>query len=364
MMVLFIRTAFMANTECSNTSNFKESQRAYTFLSYGMNISNCQFHRITSFKGDGGVLYSKILNGEFIVIEKCIFDNCSADGDGGALFIDNRDSCIELKKLCAGKCYTKKYGSGQFCFCSNRYPKKCELWDSSFVICGVPEREVFSTVVFEYCLFYGASLNISKSHSSVGSIMHFLSIVRIVIGLSTFVNTVSCGSSCFQDSSGSDNHMIQECNIVNNTSNSSVLFINSCSCILLRSCIFSLNNGCLFGLVNSFVTANDTFVDHKTKIVSLSQDSSFNDVNISYKRAPTLVLDHFMTSFCYWKIDSHMNSSTEAVSRISFLSQDSFAILAFGIAIIVLVLFIKKSVNYRSLEFDLQLSKNVLVEFG
>jgi len=77
-----------------------------------LNISNCHFHRIHHFFGEGGVIYIAYTVNSYI--NECVFSNCSVSKNGGAIFYDSYCGLYSHIKVCSFLCHANR---GQFiCF--------------------------------------------------------------------------------------------------------------------------------------------------------------------------------------------------------------------------------------------------------
>ena len=151
-----------------------EINKNFRFITITTNfqINDCFFKRITSFDGDGGIIFcfDSLIN---MSIFNSIFNNCSCNGNGGAIYFDCSTvfgSCSELNKVCAYQCYTNNDNYGQFGYIrsynlNNNTNILVSISKSNSIIAGYASFSIWYG--FQNLISYNSSNNFNKWYSGI-----------------------------------------------------------------------------------------------------------------------------------------------------------------------------------------------------
>jgi len=172
-----------------------------------------------SHNNSGGIIFCDNLTNVSVVVEDCVFCQCSISGGmGGAIFFDCPSGDFVLNKVCAGYCYTRRGGSFQFAYitCGNEninYAAYLSIYKCS------PEAQSRY-----HCIGFCNGNQTMKSLNVTSCIVHLFSATyhwnpsALLFDYSTIHNTFAEGFVCLYFAGGDENNMSHS-NIVNNSQN-------------------------------------------------------------------------------------------------------------------------------------------------
>ena len=248
---------------------------------------------------------------ELLVME-CMFNNCSTQGNGGALHFDcNRNGTIALYKLCITFCYTLNVDSyGQFALISIASNKNCLINLISYSKCSPFHQSynIYSSLYISYGKQNISNTNSSYNHASFHSSICIVSPTNLSLYLSAFTynNVKTYYNLCFQSSSSISRFYIEFCNIINNNSPDTVGgVIYSDGGFVFNDCIFMYNSDYLF----SHYTGNKCYVNrgyifhhNNAYVINPNGYQSYLVFSGEIRNnliTPTYTIVYFSTHFCH-----------------------------------------------------------------
>jgi len=234
-------------------------------------LSNDVFTMISSINSKGGILFMSIPKVR-IVVEECVFINCSTVGtasDGGVAFISSVDGECNFAKICASHCFA--YGSssstvpsGQFCYVSGTIGKGYQFKFMSIIFCGPepPFQYRRSPLHLEKGFQNISATNFSNNFvQRTGGFYSVGSSQLLAWGL-TFANNRPSEYHIISIGTGSGSINIYNSNFINNTGYNTEGIINSDTVsTVIDMCVFLNNADTLF---SGSLTASNCWINHTT----------------------------------------------------------------------------------------------------
>ena len=253
-------------------------------------IYNSLFIRISI---DSSLYFKDIKNNNFLISD-CLFNNCSSNNEGGALYFLCDSSIIQYRS-CGYNSKANKNGQHSYVQSLESSNNKNYLFESSFYECGIPSK--WGTNYIMYGNIKVNSINTSFCSAKYGSgIFLWKPKDTSNITLSSFCN-ISSTKNVIKFDCKNGNHSLKNCNILNNEcpEQSSATFTASNAIILIENCSFLGNTGqgVEFQQDNDgSITIKDSFCDRKDKtkgsVISNNVQNKYSIHNLS----------HFSSYFC------------------------------------------------------------------
>ena len=256
-------------------------------------VFNCNFLNSIELKENGGIIYSN-KKGIYMVIESCLFHNCSVNdiNQGGAIYFYGKSSVIY--KTCCSKCFAKNYLFGILNSDFNEINNLlyCSITSLNSTIGSCPISLSSGNLTIK-------NLNNSNNHLISISSLRISNPNSLNFRYSNIVNNYCISQTSILFLSGYNDCEIFYCNIIKNFCEKSnvisIEYLNPNYNFI--QCIFNLNYPFLFRILNGKVFLHQCFINHNESLIY----TGLNNIslsNISYEITETYSIIHFETYFC------------------------------------------------------------------
>ena len=131
-------------------------------------LDSCYFSNFVSNEDFGGVVFffSNILNS---LINNCVFFHCSAQINGGAIYINSNFSCNTIVSNCCGSyCDVRSPNHGQFAYLYSSNNNKNEINDLSILKCSFNyEINRMDSIFFRNGIQKGKNTNFTNNLNNI-----------------------------------------------------------------------------------------------------------------------------------------------------------------------------------------------------
>ena len=261
LQLLILKNSFLEfynknidSTLCLNQFNNFLNIECYIFL--------CKFLNLFNNGSEGGAILFNNNNNYELLIEECIFINCSSSKQGGAIFFKNSGSCI-LNKICGSKCFTLNNEYYPFAHIGITNLLKSELHDISISECFSTNSNTWATINLENGIIKIYNLNSSlNKHIGVTGIYIF-NPSTLNSSYNTFYNNSAIDRICLCLYNGNGLRQIKFTNIIKNNSPKLHGVIYSYGGDFFLSNFFILNNfDTLFYIDTHSITFSNSYYYH------------------------------------------------------------------------------------------------------
>ena len=247
----------------------------------------------------GGAITISTTKSIELLIESCLFYNCSRHTNGGAIYFQSTEfGSIVLNKVCASHCFTNPSSEGQFIFIYQSSTQKATFQLTTITACSHDiQLTPYSSVFIQNCPIDIKNLNSSKNNCHFYSCFYFHTSRVISLNFSTFTyNNCIYYHLFFYSSGGVNSRTIIKCNIIGNEARTPGygIIYSGHDRIIFQFCIFELNNDILF---NGLITIQNSSIKHSSGLY-IGSAVTFLYASNSIISTQTYVLDHFSTFAC------------------------------------------------------------------
>jgi len=292
-------------------------------------IINCFFLRHSEQNFFGGVIY--VSDGTYdIILESCMFANCSSSERGGAIYVNTQN--FEMQKVCANGCYASNYQ--HFAFVESK--KKNYIEYLSFSYCS--PRKIGEV-----------SVGLSLGNQIFDNVNCSMNNAQRISGLSSFSsNSLSSSGSTFVSNSVSSGTIVQSsqkpgtitfANFINNFSPSyGIITVVDYGSLSLMYCIFKQNQKDLFCISIGSIEVSDSFISH-AGYTTLTRNNSLTDY-------PSYEMKYYKTYFCDEQTPQIPSITINPTKSPSNESKGVFSSILKGVGVVIVLGLVSFSVYF------------------
>ena len=236
-----------------------------------------------------------------MLIESCLFYNCSSESNGGAIFFNcNENGASTIIKTCAYFCFSGSnvFIDGQFAYILTSNMKI--NYNSYLSISKCAPKDFYSLMRSPITNING-NQSLSNFNSSFNNVFqraafNCVNSNGLIIQYSTFFSNKPTEWICLRFESGSSFRTLKKSNIVNQSSpvNYGVVFNTDYNIVLVKNCVFYKNLHTLFFSFSGEIVVSNCYLDN----FNFSQNWGTIIFDNLYFSTSTYNLYHFFTKFC------------------------------------------------------------------
>ena len=241
--------------------------------------SSFYIHENSYLNIQGGAISFAPYTASDVLLESCIFGNCSSKTNGGCVFFSNVKIAIFLK-ICCYHCYTS--GSGHFGYIYSTIRDEFKLFSA---FSSAPSNFGNGLLYFESSNHIMNNNNISRCHSSL---IRGSNIITFHLQMNSIVDCSSTNYHFYGYMAPNQASNFNNSNYINNSVTSSSLFYfqnyNGVFSFTIFQSVFQNNKGILFASDGiPTVTINNCWIVHNTVQYSITQGNKITlNSGISY----------------------------------------------------------------------------------
>jgi len=297
-----------------------------TNVSQDISIESCVFSRNSVFVGNGGSNWADITNpkggviyvsssGSYnIIIQDSSFIHCSAESEGGAIYMRFTDGSLRIQRTCAFECCVTTNTQGHFaCIWLNGMSSH----DSNTIAsCSRSNQFGYGSLMLYLSNFSIRYINSSMNHAFSISTLFIYDPNPLDMSMCTLSENSASKDITLWMRGGFGRRNVSNSNIVhNNSTETGVVYITGDGDFTMINCIFKNNTNTLFYVYSGIIKVFNCLIDHKLTLfdrkITSSWTSNYYSSNNVQTTTPTYHISHFSDDFCLKNEFKHATNSNQ-----------------------------------------------------